>query len=239
MKYTSLLLGCLFLTDGARLDASAPEEPEQLPLAPTHQAEGPPEPKNLGPEHVGQAQTVFTVRLHIDGNLVGHVRLARPRAKPSALLARVSFWSEGVIADAARTGESGHFQLTGLKPGPYQAVIMSPLVGARIQVNVLAYEETAKPEELLLDVTLGSAADGANVANVLTGEEVVGMPLEGTCPHCGKPISQCECQPAPAAGCGCCKKDRKCLLGLAGLAGLAGLGNGDGEPVTPFKPDPH
>ncbi len=235
MKYTSLLFAFLFLNVGAGLAASAPDEPNQPPFAPTHEAEELSKPKPVGAERVGGAPTVFTARLHIDGNLVGHVRLARNRVKPTPLLARVSFWSEGVIVDAARTGESGHFQLTGLKPGQYQAVIMSQFVGARIQVNVLPYEETAKPDELLLDLTLGSAADGANV---VTGEDVAAIPLEGTCPHCGKPIAECECQPAPAAGCCCCKKDHKWLLGLAGLAGLAGPGNG--EPVvTPFKPDPH
>lgn len=178
-----------------------------------------PEPAEL----VRPEASSYKVRLHVDNNLVGRVRIARKKGKPTPVMAQLTFFDlqaqpTDAPVDISHTTASGYFQMTQLVPGKYMTSVVSVFGPVNFEVEVLPFDESATPEEMLLDVVLLPNVDLDLI------EEMV---VEQCCPKCG------------AAGGGCCEqRHRWGLLGLAGLAGLAGIGDGE-NPVSPFKPDEH
>lgn len=164
----------------------------------------------------GSGVPFYIVRLHVDANLVGRVRLSRNPGKPTPVNADIAFFHEGSLVDSTHTNESGYFQLTNLTPGDYTATIVTRGGSTEIGVKVRPFDEDATPEEMLLDLIL--ELEPIVVVEVLE-EEIA------------------ECPIIPMAG----GHHKHGLLGLAGLAGLAGLGgDGDGDGVaTPFKLQHH
>ena len=183
-----------------------------------------PDPGAPGPvQLVRPESSSYTVRLHVDRNLVGRVRVARKKGKPTPVMAELVFFDlqaqpTDAPVDISHTTASGYFQMTQLVPGKYMASVVSVFGPVNFEVEVLPFDENATPEEMLLDVILLPNVD----LDLL--EEMV---VEQCCPNCG------------AAGGGSCEQGHRWgLLGLAGLAGLAGIGDGE-KPVSPFKPDEH
>ncbi len=194
-----------------------------------------------------QEPALLKVRLQETGNLAGRLQMVYPTGKALPAQAKIAFSQEGDLVGSATTNEEGEFQLAQLAPGQYEATAVAADASTDFQVDVLAYDPAAKPEEMLMQGTLSPVADESLVATagrkicdkcggeiipegevLLEGDEVIG----DIC-HCGEEVVVeeileepcCEmgaCCPAPGGfgGGGCCGGGGK-GLGLLGLGGLA------------------
>ena len=196
-------------------------------VAETPAADGPAEPgpglPPAVPDEAGIAaltQRYHAVHLRVDGNLAGRVRAMDASGKLVPLRATISFVQDGRAVATVRSDESGHFQAVGLRPGTYSVVAICrsgpgdgrQYVGA-FSVRVLAFEETAPKDKLLLDITLMPADDLL---------KLLGLEAPPPAPTPEAPM------PYGGGGGGGGGGGLGALLGLAGLGGLAGLAGGEG-----------
>ncbi|NQT15967.1 MAG: carboxypeptidase regulatory-like domain-containing protein [Planctomycetes bacterium] len=176
---------------------------------------------DLGPVAPGEAeiaaetQRPYTVHLRVDGNLAGRVRAINTAGNLVPVRATISFMQEGRVVGTARSDESGNFQAVGLRPGTYSVVASGrsapggsrEYIGA-FSVRILAFDESAPGDQLLLDMTLMPADDLMKL-----------LGMETPAPYL---LPQAPMMSGGGGGGG--GGGLGALLGLAGLAGLAGLG---------------
>ncbi len=118
------------------------------------------------------------VRLQESGSLAGRLQMVYPTGKALPAQAKIAFSQEGDLVDSATTNEEGEFELAQLAPGTYNATAVAADNATDFQVDVLAYDPAAKPEEMLMQGTLTPVAEEMAVAE--TGRKI--------CDKCGGEI---------------------------------------------------
>jgi hypothetical protein len=206
------------------------------------------------------------VRLKSDGKLEGHVSIIQPTGKRLPADAAVKFARAGVTVNEATTDEQGQFEVTGMEPGTYTATASIEAGSTNFGVNVLPYDEHARPEQMVLDATLtptpelyvgadntcigcgavveGGFAEGAeHLCGVCLGEEVIVEEVITEVPCAMGAVCCNSC--GFSGGGGCCGggggRGLGWLLGAGGLAaGITALAlndNDDNEkPASPYHP---
>lgn len=149
-----------------------------------------------------------TVFLGADGNLESRVRYFDPVGNLLPADVDILFAQYGRVIRAARSDESGRFQITRLKPGIYSVITAGRHGYGLFSVEVLKHDENTA-DRLLLDITVAPIVDSQLICSLLCG-----VPEE----H----LIEIE-QKAPRRG----------LWGLLGLTGLIGKKK---VPSTPFGP---
>ena len=205
------------------------------------QSTNPVAPLAGGANVMHEGRLVHMVHLQNDGNLVGRVGVFDAAGVRRPVLARIAFAKEGQLLQTVRSDEWGRFQVTGLKPGVYSALIVGQGVFGAFQVKVAQFKETALTEELFLDATLVPVADAPVFGQLIASEtNMMSEFFPGIAPTAalgaGAPVAATAAAGAAAGG-GMGLGGMLGALGALGFGGGgSGVGGGGGTPASNTTP---
>jgi len=180
--------------------------------------------------------SALSVRLRVDGNVAGRVAVLDSSGQVVPVRARIVLIRNGQVIAAARSDDTGAFQMLNVAPGPYSVMAVGREGLAAFTVLVVPFDgsgdgngQSADANGQFLTVSLVPFGDFQLAAALLGLQAPPGAPLAA-------PMQ------APPAGVGGGGGGGEALLPLVGLSGLAGFGGGVGggqgveKPASPDEP---
>jgi len=181
------------------------------------------------------AASALSVRLRVDGNLAGRVAVLDSLGQVVPVRARIVLVRSGQVIAAARSDDTGAFQMLNVAPGPYSVMAVGREGLAAFAILVVPFDGSADGN--------GQSADAngqfLTVSLVPFGDYQLAAGLMGLQAPVAAPIPTVPMEPVPAFGGGRGGEAFMPLVGLSGLAGFGGgVGGGEGveKPASPDEP---
>ena len=214
------------MISGPTATPSSPRVARNLPTA--GDATNPAAPPTGSANVMHEGRLMHLVHLQNDGNLVGRVGVFDAAGVRRPVQVRIAFAKDGQLLQTVRSDEWGRFQVAGLKPGVYSALMVGQGVFGAFQVKVAQFTETALTEELFLDATLVPVADAPVFGQLIASEtNMLGQFFPGAAPPAALGARPAPTVAAPAGDTGG-GMGLGTLLGALGGLGFGGQGTGGG-----------